>query len=158
MQPSELQQYTKQCREKLDNKQSLLKKSGFDTFDPYTYNSDFQKEEISILKNGITTSTANIIPIGCFNHDTNSWMWLWGKHLFPQNLREKSLKLQELDNITGMDIFKEEFPKIEEGEILDIIALCVDHLNSEGILLWPMNNTSSATYYYSLSNIATSEL
>jgi len=157
MEQEKLQQHIRQCREELDRKQALLKRSGFDIFDPYTYRNDFQTEEITILKNETVVSTASIIPVACFNHDEKTWMWLWGKYLFPKNLREKSLKLQELHNITGMDIFSDEFPKIKEEMIWDILALCANHLNSEGILPWPMNNTGHVTYYYALSNITISD-
>jgi len=150
MNDEEFEKYLDSCFEELEKKQDHLtatyKMGEFDKFD-----FDFEKEEIHFSNNGKIEVIVNIIPIGSYNKKSETWMWAWANEAFNDALRKKSLKLKELANITGFEMFENEMAEIEEDMAWEITGMAIHFLNSEGAYRGPANET---LYFYSLTNVS----
>lgn len=149
MTDEEFQNYLDDCYEELEKKQQhLIDNYGFGSFDKYEY--DFDKEEIYFIKNGIIEVKAKIIPIGSYNSDSKTWMWAWANEAFPEELRNKSSKLKQLEEITGFEMFGNEMAEIDEDMTWEIAGMSLNLLNYEGIYRGPANNTQ---YFYAMEKV-----
>lgn len=150
MNDEEFEKYLDSCIEELEKKQEYLSSTyKLGEFEKFSF--DFDNEEIHFSNNGKVEVIANIIPIGSFNKKSETWMWGWANEAFNDSLREKSLKLKELAEITGFEMFENEMAEIEEDMAWEITGMSVNLLNSEGAYRGPANKT---LYFYSLSNVS----
>ena len=147
MEDSEFQEFIDDCFSSLEAKQDeLIKNYGFGTFDKYEF--DFEQEEIYFIRGDKIDVVANIVPIGSFNLQSNSWMWGWANEAFPECLRQKSNVLKTLKQKTGFEMFGNEVCEIDEDMTWEIAAMALDTLRQEGVYRGPSGNTQ---YFYSLS-------
>lgn len=150
MNDEEFQEYIDTCFDELERKQQrLIDAFGFGAFDKFLH--DFDKEELYFLKNDEVLVKAKIIPIGSFNIESGTWMWGWANEAFPKSLRGKSLRLKELEEITGFEIFGNNMAEIDEDMAWEISGMSLSLLGYEGVYRGPANKTH---YFYAMDQVA----
>jgi hypothetical protein len=90
---------------------------------------------------GNVAIVANVIPIGSFSPNSNTWKWAWCNESLTSSLRKKSLPLKQLESITGFKVFVSEEPcKADEYIAWELAALGVMHLKAMGCYRAPSSN------------------
>jgi hypothetical protein len=75
---------------------------------------------------------ASVTPIGSFSEKSGTWQWAWANRSVVESLRQKSEKLKELHDITGMDVFMTPTFEADEKTAWEIAAMAVSHLACMG--------------------------
>jgi len=76
---------------------------------------------------------ADIIDIGSYSPSASTWKWAWAYESINPVLKNDSLRIKELEEITDLVIFGEKEP-VEADEYLawELAAMAVKHLNAMG--------------------------
>jgi len=149
MTDEEFQIFLDTCFEELEIKQQkLIEEFNIGSFQKFEF--DFEKAEIYFLNEGLVEVQANIIPIGSFNSENNTWMWAWANEGFPEDLRAKSARLKQLEEKTGFEIFGTEMPEIDEDMAWEMAGISLNMLNVQGVYRGPVNKTE---YFYAIDNV-----
>jgi hypothetical protein len=76
---------------------------------------------------------ANIIDIGSYSPANKTWKWAWAYESIAPELKEQSLRIKELEDITDLVVFAEKEP-FEADEYLawELTAMAVKHLSAMG--------------------------
>ena len=76
---------------------------------------------------------ANIIDIGSYSPNTETWKWAWAYDNINPKMKEDSLRIKELEDITDLEVFGKNEP-VEADDYLawELAAMSVKHLNALG--------------------------
>lgn len=82
---------------------------------------------------------ADVIDIGSWASNSNTWKWAWANVTVLPGLRTKAEPLKELSTVTGVGIFSEEaaFPLEDESMAWSLAAMSVRHLDALGVYRAP---------------------
>lgn len=83
---------------------------------------------------------ADVIPIGTYSRETETWLWAWANESFTPDLREKSERLKSLQEITGKKRFAIRKFASSERKAWRWSALAVKHLDAQGCYRVPADN------------------
>jgi hypothetical protein len=79
--------------------------------------------------------------IGTFSPETLTWLWAWGNQWLPPKLKERTLALKELQEITGRAFFGLHVPfSANEDLAWRLAAISVRHLSSLGCFKAPVRD------------------
>lgn len=136
MTDKQFDKYLDYCYDKLETKQGeLLQNYGIGSFEEYWYS---QEDGILQFKSdGEVKLEFNVIFIGSWSSNSNTWMWSWGNKSMTDNARSQSASLKELQQVTGFDIFAKPFFECDEAMAHELTAFAVEHLNAKGMYISP---------------------
>ena len=81
---------------------------------------------------GVTDVRANVVPIGTWSVNSNTWKWAWANESILATLREKSASLKALASKTGFALFEQELIQADEAMAWELTAIAVQHLGALG--------------------------
>jgi hypothetical protein len=101
-----------------------------------------ETEKLQFLDgSGNVVVEADVIDIGSYSPNSNTWKWAWGNDSVLPALREKALPLKELEEITGFSLFgAEQTFEADEAMAWELTALAVKHLQAPGCYRAPSSN------------------
>ncbi|EJQ77011.1 DUF6882 domain-containing protein [Bacillus toyonensis] len=128
------------CYENLAEKQKkLLQEYAIGTFDEYWY--DQEESILQFKSNNQVKLEFNVIFIGSWSKKSDSWMWSWANKSMTDNVRNNSLKIKELQQLTGFDIFANPSFECNESTAHELTAFAVEHLQAKGMYISPNGQT-----------------
>jgi hypothetical protein len=91
---------------------------------------------------------ANVIVIGSYMSESNSWKWAWANESFTPTIREKSKLLIGLTELTGIGLFSEEETVFVEDESMawELGAFSVKYLSALGLYRIPSKDGNQFIY------------
>lgn len=76
---------------------------------------------------------ADIIDIGSYSPSAKTWKWAWAYDTIKPSLKEQSLRVKELEDITDLIVFAEEKAfEADEYFAWELAAMAVKHLQALG--------------------------
>lgn len=103
---------------------------------------DQEREVIQFLdEHNSVAVEADTINIGSFAPSSNSWKWAWSNQSVLPALREKSERIKQLSDVTGIELFSFENPfDADEHMAWELAAMAVKQLQAEGLYRAPSSN------------------
>jgi hypothetical protein len=97
----------------------------------------------------------DVIDIGSYSPNSNSWKWAWSNDTVLPWLRHKAEKLKELEAITGLALFGLENAFAVEGESMawELTAIGVRHLKALGCYKAPSSEENGPTTFLAIMAI-----
>jgi hypothetical protein len=140
MTDEQFDKFLDECYDNLEKKQAkLLEEYGISNFDEYWYD---QEESILQFKtNNRMELEFNIIFIGSWTKNSNSWMWSWANNSTTDNVKVRSRRIKELQEVTGAEIFTCPCFECDEYMAQELVAFAVEHLNAKGMYISPNGNS-----------------
>jgi hypothetical protein len=78
-----------------------------------------------------------MIPIGSFSPEYQSWLWAWANEDFPEVARTASRQIQALHGVTGFRVFIDPGIGASATDAQDFAALAAHQLEGIGIFRCP---------------------
>jgi hypothetical protein len=119
--------------EELKTKQaSLTERYGLGSHKRWMYETDkamlqfFNQQDQLVLE-------ADIIDIGSFSPGNSTWKWAWAYENISPTMKEQSLRVKQLEELTDLVIFGEN-KAVDADEYLawELAAMAVKYLNAQG--------------------------
>ncbi|MEH7454462.1 DUF6882 domain-containing protein [Gottfriedia acidiceleris] len=124
------------CYDKLEVKQGeLFRKYEIGSFEEYFY--DQEACILQFKKGGKVELEFNVVFIGSWSSNSNTWMWTWGNKSMTENAINQSIVLKKIKQVTGFDIFAKPFFECDEAMAHELTAFAVEHLNAQGMYISP---------------------
>jgi hypothetical protein len=90
---------------------------------------------------GTPQLVAQVINIGSYSSQSSSWKWAWANQSLPDTIREKSIRLKQLEDVTGISLFaNDEAIGMDEAMAWELAAFSVWHLGAMGCYRAPSSN------------------
>lgn len=132
MTDKELEQFLKQCRLEVNQKQKeLINKVQINTYTKYIFKQKEQCLELS-RADGSKLNFA-ITCIGSWNQKEGSWVWGWANENLSEEMRQAADPLKQLEKETGYQIFMNGGFECEQAVSIDLAFAGVHALKAEGI-------------------------
>ena len=134
MNDDEFELFLTSSTEELKTKQEILTNSfGFGTHKRWMFENDEKARLQFFNADDKCVIQAEIIDIGSFSPSANTWKWAWAYESIKPALKEKSIRIKELEDITDLIVFGED-KAFEADEYLawELAAMSVKHLNALG--------------------------
>ncbi|HSI53677.1 MAG TPA: hypothetical protein VK981_06865 [Ramlibacter sp.] len=114
--------------------EDLQAKRGFGVHARWALDPDAGKLEL-FDQAGRLVVAADVIDIGTYTPDSNTWKWAWANKAVPAEIRARGRELKELAAITGKKLFEADgsFPIGGEPMAWELAALSVRHLRGLGV-------------------------
>lgn len=139
MTENEFEIFIDQCYLELEDKQKFfLNHYGIGQYDEYWY--DQASESIQFKKEGRVELEFGIVPVGSWSGNSKSWMWAWANKTVREELKTQSLKIKQLGDATGCNVFEQEAFEAEEITAHELTAMAVHHLDAMGMYIVPSGN------------------
>jgi len=124
-----------------EKQEKLESEHGFGTFSRWFYDQATEMLEL-FDENDKKVVIAEVINIGSFASNSNTWKWAWSNESVLPNLRKKSETLKTLGAITGLGLFTDESAIAIENEDMawEIAAMSVRQLGAKGIYRAPSSS------------------
>ncbi len=149
MTDKELDAFIGAAADELDRKQEALATDyGMGTYKRWFFDQETEKLQFFGADDALRLE-ADVVEIGSYNSNSDTWMWAWSNDTVLPKLREKAAVLKELADITGVDIFAEEVLAFKEGSealVRDLVAVSVRHLNAHGFYSAPSPSKPLTSY------------
>jgi hypothetical protein len=124
-----LDEATEELRQKQD---SLTTQHGFGSYSRWWFEQETQVLQFFDERDALRLE-ADIIDIGSFSPQSNTWLWAWANVSVLPALREKSGKIKELEAVTGYALFGDANTFEADGPMAwELAALAVKHLGAMG--------------------------
>ncbi|QLY81812.1 hypothetical protein HZF06_09575 [Clostridium intestinale] len=128
--------FVDKCYEEMEQKQEKL----FNTYNIGTYDKYWFDQETKTLQfknNDEVLLEFNIVCIGTWGHQKNTWMWGWANASFTNEIREDAILLKGLTEYTGYEVFKKIGFECDEVMAYESVAMAVNYLNALGMYKIP---------------------
>lgn len=143
-------QFLSQATEELGQKQEDLSAVfGFSTGRCARWHFDQRKALLEMFdKADNKLFEADVVDIGSYASNSESWKWAWANDSVLPALRQASARIRELSAVTGINLFEREEPILAEDESFawDMVACAVKHLGALGVFRAPSESRPLATY------------
>src|ERR1700748_438677 len=137
MEDEEFDEFVEQSVEELDQKQAML----MDQFDLGSWSDfwfDATQSRLQFKDDaGRVQVEADIMIIGSFSTNSNTWQWAWANKSLPDPIRKQSRALQQLEKVTGVEVFKSPTVDGDESMVWELTAMSVRHLSALGCYSMP---------------------
>ena len=136
MTEKEMWEFVDKCYDELEKKQKIFSEK-------YNINSykDFwweQKRRILQFKNGdVVGLEFKIVFVGTWVFNKNEWLWGWANNSHTDLIKKEASKIKKLYDLTGYDVFLNEFVEADETMAYELTAMAVHQLNAIGIYKSP---------------------
>ena len=148
MNDEEFEEFLEASLHELSQKQEILK-AEYDLGNYSNWHFDQLTEKLQFLNESQDLVVeANVLVIGSYALESNSWKWAWANDSFTPAIREKSNSLVGLAEFTGLSLFsKEETISVEnESMAWELGAFSVKYLNSLGLYRAPTKDGNQLIY------------
>lgn len=125
--------------DELSRKQdALISEHGFGDFDRWHFDQALQKLEMFDAADK-KIMEADVIYIGSYARNSNTWKWAWSNAFVLPALRDRSVVLKALERVTGRLLFvvPEAFKLDEECMAWELAAVSVQQLGAMGVYRTP---------------------
>jgi len=142
--------------EELKSKQETLTKTyGFGTHKRWMFENDDKAKLQFFDADDKLVIEAGIIDIGSYSPSASTWKWAWAYESINPSLKEQSLRLKELEEITDLIIFGED-KAFEADEYLawELAAMSVKHLGALGCYR-AFSSARNVNMFFALMHIRT---
>ncbi len=154
MTDSEFEDYLDHANDDLQRKQDALQKEyRIGSFARWWFEQATAKLQFFDDKDHLSLE-ADIIDIGSYSQNSNTWKWAWSNETVLPELRVKSEKLKELEAITGFDLFGNgsAFEIDSEDMAWEFTALAVQYLGTIGAYRAP-SSSGGPTSFFAISSV-----
>ena len=135
----ELSAFAANCFKEMDNRQTkLIQKYNLTSYDEFYINQT--DEVLQFKKDGKVELEFFFVPIGSWSSEHGSWAWGWANESNTDELRQKSMKIRELAEITGNSLFEDEAVEADEDFARQAAAIAAYHLDAMGVYIAPFGN------------------
>lgn len=134
MNDAEFDVFLSTATEELKSKQEVLTNTyGFGSHKRWMFENDEKAKLQFFNADDKLVIAADIIDIGSYSPSASTWKWAWAYDSIHPSLKEQSLRLKELEEITDLIIFGED-KAFEADEYLawELAAMSVKHLGALG--------------------------
>ncbi|KAB2925541.1 MAG: hypothetical protein F9K30_07740 [Dechloromonas sp.] len=148
MTDNEFEQFLKSALAELWEKQDRLESEhGFASYSRWFFDQQTEKLEMFDAKDQKAV-VADVIDIGSYASNSNTWKWAWSNDSVLPSLREKSESLKALADLTGIGLFtsEEAFSVENEHMAWELVAMSVRHLNAIGAYKAPSSSRPLSTF------------
>ncbi len=134
MNDDEFEIFLTSANDELTTKQALLTKTyGLGKHKRWMFENDEQAKLQFFNADDRLVLTADIVDIGSYSPGANTWKWAWAYESIKPVLKEQSLRIKELEEITDLVVFGEEKAfEADEYFAWELAAMAVKHLNALG--------------------------
>ena len=148
MTDDEFEHFLKTALNELWEKQDKLdSEHGFGSYARWFFDQETEKLE---MFNGDDRKAleADVICIGSYASNSNTWKWAWSNDSIVPAQREKSESLKALSDLTGIGLFssKEACSIENENMAWELAAMSVRHLNALGVYRAPSSSGQLSTF------------
>lgn len=127
----EFEQFMQLCHSEVFEKQRHLTEIyHINKYKTYSFS---QPKKKLILKNEDEQIAFKVVCIGSWREENQSWVWAWSNENITEEMRKESKVLQELAEVTKMNVFMQGGFECEEAVAKDLAFMAVHHLNAKGI-------------------------
>ncbi|TAK92617.1 MAG: hypothetical protein EPO06_00200 [Burkholderiaceae bacterium] len=148
MTDAEFEDFVQRSMDELIAKQDQLKSEyGFGTFDRWHF--EQTSETLSFFDaDGKLTVEAEVIDIGSYANNSNTWKWAWANDTILPALRSKAEPLRNLQELTGFELFGSDSTVSVEDENMawELAAMSVRQLGALGAYKAPSSSRPLATF------------
>ena len=127
----EFEQFMQLCHSEVFEKQRHL--AEFYHINKYKTYSFSQPKKQLILKDEDEQIAFKVVCIGSWREENQSWVWAWSNENITEEMRKEAKVLQELAEVTKMNVFMQGGFECEEAVAKDLAFMAVHHLNAKGI-------------------------
>jgi hypothetical protein len=148
MNDDEFQTFLDESMDALEEKQAKLKTEfGLSDFSRWHFDQRTERLQFFNAKDQLSL-IADVVDIGSFASNSNTWKWAWANGSVLASLREKAETLKELGALTGLDIFTSESAVAVDDENMawELTAMSVRHLSAIGAYRAPSSTRPLATF------------
>ena len=148
MTDGEIENFVSAAVSALEQKQDLLQtEHGFGSFARWFFDQRTEKLEMFDAA-GQKVLVADVVDVGSFATNSNTWKWAWSNDSITPPLREKAESLKALADVTGIDLFvcAEAFPLDDEQMAWELVAMCVRHLGAIGVYRAPSSTRPLSSF------------
>ena len=147
MNDKEFQEFIDSAMAELKDKQQNLQ-SNFKLGDWSRWELDQDTEQISFYDDeGNIALTASFRFIGSYAPKSDSWKWGWSNQSITPSLREKSIPLKKLKEITGFDLFGFEGTfDVDEPMAWELAAMATQILGADGCYRAPSSDDGPKSF------------
>ena len=148
MDDHEFQAFIDSAVDELDRKDQLLRETyGLGSLGRWWFDQALRRVQF-FDKNDNLAIEADVITIGSYAPESNSWRWAWANDTALPEMRQLAEPLRELTQVTGFDVFSQEhaFQIDGEGMAWELVAVSVRHLAAAGGYRIPSSNRPLYTY------------
>lgn len=136
MTDEEFDEFSDECYTELERKQQqLFSKYNIGAYEEYWF--DQETRSLQFKNNGKKVIELEVICVGTWAHQKNTWMWAWANSSFLPEIRSDSEKLKVLKKITGYDLFENNGFECDETMAYELTAFAVQLLNAMGMYRVP---------------------
>lgn len=148
MTDEEFELFLSSAMDELWEKQDRLEINfGFGSYPSWFFD---QTKELLELRDetGKNILIAEVVVVGSYAANSNSWKWAWSNDSLTPSIREKSAALKELKLLTGIDLFDREFPVSIDDENMswELAAMATKKLGAMGIYKAPSSSQPLCTF------------
>jgi hypothetical protein len=137
MTDAEFDSFVAESMEALERKHvELSERFGLGSWARWDYDLNTERLRFSDV-NGRCCVEATAIEVGSFSNKSNTWKWAWANQSIPDKSRAKSVRLRELFDTTGFEIFQLEVFEADEQMAWELAAMAVAHLSALGCYQGP---------------------
>ena len=127
----EFEQFMQLCHSEVFEKQRHLTEIyHINKYKTYSFS---QPKKKLILKNEDEQIAFKVVCIGSWREENQSWVWAWSNENITEEMRKEAKILQELAEVTKMNVFMQGGFECEEAVAKDLAFMAVHHLNAKGI-------------------------
>lgn len=136
MTDKEFDEFIDKCYEELEGKQhKLFNIYNIGTYDSYWF--DQTTKTLQFKKSNEVLLEFNIVCIGTWARQKNTWMWGWANESFTDRIRKDAAVLRGLKECTGYGVFEKIGFDCDEGMAYESVAMAVNYLNALGMYKIP---------------------
>lgn len=129
MTAEQFNEFVDKCYEELEVKQEkLFNLYNIGTYDSYWF--DQATKTLQFKNNDEVGLEFNIICIGTWAHQKNTWMWGWANESFTNEIRQDASILRGLKELTGYKVFEELGFECDESMAYELTAMALNYLNA----------------------------
>jgi hypothetical protein len=134
MNDNEFEIFLTNANAELKSKQEQLTQIyGFGTHKRWMFENDEQAKLQFFNGDDKLVIAADIIDIGSYSPGAKTWKWAWAYETIKPLLKEQSLRIKELEDVTDLVVFGEDKAfEADEYFAWELAAMAVKHLNALG--------------------------
>lgn len=139
MTDKEFEVFVDSCYEELKTKQaSLMEAYNLGQYDTYWF--DQPSGTLQFKNNEKVELEFNVVPVGSWSGNSNSWMWAWANESVVDDLKTASATIKGLTDFTGYNVFSNGSFAAEEPMAHELTAMAVHYLDALGMYIVPSGN------------------
>ena len=139
MTDEEFEKYMNLCFQEIGTRQNeLLEQYGLQNYKDFYYSQT--TGTLQFKTEGKVGIEFEVIQIGSWSSISGSWMWAWANESVTD---QKSVKIKELAEITGYDIFSLEAFEAKESTAHQLTAISAYYLDAIGYYIAPFGELKS---------------